>query len=105
MRIDLYLKRRDTGAYRVAGQSCHVVNSELLHDPGPVRLDRLDRQVELAGDLLARVPLGDQPQHLAFTATEAVMRGDPRGGVGPPQILVSHLHRDRPMEIGPAPSD
>ncbi len=50
----------------VADQPGHVVDVEPVHELGPVGLDRLDAHPEEPGDRLRRLPLRDQPEHLAL---------------------------------------
>src|SRR5579863_9623765 len=48
---------------------------ELAQHRGHVALDGLDRDVQLAGDLLVGVALGDQPEDLALPAGQLVELG------------------------------
>src|SRR5438034_3348030 len=54
----------------VAHQPRHAMDAEALHELGAVRLDGLQRHLEAAGDLLVRMPLGDELQHLALARGE-----------------------------------
>ena len=52
---------------------------EFAQHAAHVRLDGLDRDEQLLGDLLVRVAAGDQPQDLAFALGELVEFGVDRG--------------------------
>src|SRR2546429_193481 len=54
----------------VAPAPRHAMDAEALHELGAVRLDGLQRHLEAAGDLLVRMPLGDELQHLALARGE-----------------------------------
>src|SRR3990170_2911460 len=69
-----------------AGQLVPRRQLQLAEHAGHVRLDRLDRDEQLLGDLLVRVAAGDQPHHLAFALGEPV------------EVLVDVGHVDRAGE-------
>src|SRR5437762_11848167 len=59
-----HLRLDQAAADRVAGQLDSVAHPELVEDVLAVALHRLDADHELLGDLLRRVRLPDQLQHL-----------------------------------------
>src|SRR5262249_20560956 len=65
----------EAAADRVARQLDAVAHAELLEDVLAVALDRLDADHELRGDLLRRVGLGDQLQHLKLARGEHIGLG------------------------------
>ena len=66
------LRLDQAAADRVAGQLDAVAHAELVEDVLPVALDGLDADHELLGDLLRRVRLGDQLQHLQLARRQDV---------------------------------
>src|SRR5262245_18311358 len=60
----------DLLAHREANDLGRVVQIELLHDVLAVRLDRVDAHGEHGRDLLVRLALGDQLEHLALAVGE-----------------------------------
>jgi drug/metabolite transporter (DMT)-like permease len=67
-----------------AGQLVPVGQLGLAQDAGDMRLDGLDRDEQLRGDLLVGVPAGQQPQHVALAGGEQVELGvADRGGARP----------------------
>ncbi len=66
-RAALILRVEQPFGERVAHQLCAASEVELLHDVRPVGLGRADRDEELLGDLLVRVPEREQVEHLALT--------------------------------------
>ena len=70
---------------------------ELPVDGGNVVADRVERQVQLAGDLLIRHPLADEAQNMVLARREVgEFRGRPVAAVGPPERR--HLLDDRAAE-------
>jgi outer membrane protein assembly factor BamB len=59
---------------RVTHQTRGVVDLELPCQAHPVRLHRLDADAEQGGDLLHRLPLGDQLQHLPLAGAQGIGR-------------------------------
>jgi outer membrane protein assembly factor BamB len=59
---------------RVTHQARGVVDLELPCQAHAVRLHRLDADAEQGGDLLHRLPLGDQLQHLPLAGAEGIGR-------------------------------
>src|SRR5438034_5963441 len=57
---------------RVADEAGGVRRVELLQDPGPVGLDGLGADPEELRDLLRRLALGDELQHLAFPRRQRI---------------------------------
>ena len=92
-----------------AGQLVSGGELELAQDRRDVRFDRLGRNGQVPGDLLIRVPPGDQPQHLDLArrqAGQALRRGPARGLSGASEhgfdgIWVSN-HGGRNMDSAPA---
>src|SRR2546426_4133452 len=63
-----------TPADGVPDDAGRVWRVELLHDPGPVRLDSLGADAEELGDLLRRVTLRDELQDFALPRRQRVRR-------------------------------
>src|SRR6185436_15019866 len=61
-------------ADRVTHESGRLVNLELSHELGAVRLGRLHAQAEHHGDFLRRLALGDELEHLAFARRQRIGR-------------------------------
>ena len=53
----------------------HGVGAELFHDVGAVRLDRLDADAQVVGDLLVQAAGDDALQHLGFAGGQARQQG------------------------------
>src|SRR5215211_4593484 len=64
---------------RVAHELGAGRDPELLHDVGPVRLDRAHREVELTRDLLVRVTEGEQTEDLVLALREGILGRDEPG--------------------------
>src|SRR5256885_5744936 len=67
--LDSKLDLGQTQANRVADEAGGVRRVELLQDPGPVGLDGLGADPEELRDLLRRLALGDELQHLDRKST------------------------------------
>ena len=50
------------------------VQIQLLHDPPAMRIHRVHAQIQKSGDILIRLPLGNQVQHLTLPATQQIQR-------------------------------
>src|ERR1700688_4827233 len=68
------LGRNQAVADGVAHEAGNVVDVELLHEGGAVRLDRLDAGREQGGDLLGRSSLGDELEDLALARRQVLAR-------------------------------
>src|SRR5262245_15811968 len=65
------LGRCDRRAQRDLQQVRHRVGVELFHDVGAVRLDRLDADAEVVGDLLVQAAGDDALEHLRLAGGQA----------------------------------
>src|SRR5918999_2342453 len=65
---------REAAADRVADQLDAVAHAELAQQVGAMRLDGLLGQMQDLGDLLVRVRLGDQLQHLLLARRQRLFR-------------------------------
>ena len=72
----------EADADRVADEARDVVEVELGHDAAAVALDRLDTEVERAGDLGAGAALADELEDLALARRERAVRGGLLFGLG-----------------------
>src|SRR3954452_20031217 len=68
------LRLGETPADRIAHELHAIAHAELAQQVGPVRLDGLLGQVQRLGDLLVRVGLGDQLEHLLLARGERLFR-------------------------------
>src|SRR6266566_3980088 len=59
---------------RVADEPRRVVDLELPHDAGPVRLGRLGADAQSLSDLLGRLAFRDELKDLAFTLRQRIFR-------------------------------
>src|SRR5438874_8229912 len=73
--------RGETLAQREAGELRMIAETELAHDPSPVRFDRRPSNRERARDLGTRPALADQLEHLELPAGETVERIGPARGL------------------------
>src|SRR3954469_19509574 len=62
----------ESAADRVPGQLYSVSHAELLEHVGPVAVDRLAADHEHLGDLVARVTLGHELQHLQLARRQRI---------------------------------
>src|SRR3954470_2623429 len=69
------LRRDQSPADGVARQVDAVAHPELLEDVRSMAVDGLAADEEHAGDLIARVPLGDELDHLELTWRERIQGG------------------------------
>src|SRR3954468_2157808 len=88
-------------ADRVADELDPVAHAELAQQVGAVRLDGLLGEMQDLGDLLVRVRLGDQLEHLLLARRERLVRA--AGGVGHP--LADQRALDRVGQEGVAAVD
>ena len=54
----------------ITGESCHVVNFQLVHELLPVFLDGFDADEQFAGDLFVGVAFRDQLKHFQLAGSE-----------------------------------
>ena len=87
------LMARPAAPDRVPGQLDAISHPQLLEDVRAVALDRLLADHQDLGDLLARVALGDQLDHLLLTRGERILRR--RLTVARPREIISDDRRDR----------
>src|SRR3990172_5978372 len=92
-------------AQGVADEVGAVLGVELGHDVGAVRLDGLDADVELLGDLLVGGALGDELEHLALAGGEEVVADAAGVALQLPEVVGEVAVADAGAEVGVAAMD
>ena len=101
---ELLIWANGSPANGVLGQFCRAVEVKLIHQMGPMRLDRLDADVQHLANFAIGLPLGNQLQHLPLAGGQPVIvvlacrrlrlldiRFDDRPGDGWAQVKVAPM--------------